>query len=192
MLLATETEISLLITLFKLLFYFDKSMEKHYTGIMQCHLIFFFLTQIIEKHGEVEMAQLRESTKRRKIEVNSALNPNLKCSSSFLGMDSPCSPCSKIIPQQENPPSSPQYSPGEDYNTNPCVQSNEQDILSPEHHFYENDTSFNEGSFRDDIFPFSPPDLEETKRDEEITRLKLLLKEQEAALEEFRKKMKQS
>lgn len=148
--------------------------------------------RIIEKHGEVEMAQLRESTKRRKIEVNSALNPNLKCSSSFLGMDSPCSPCSKIIPQQENPPSSPQYSPGEDYNTNPCVQSNEQDILSPEHHFYENETSFNEGSFRDDIFPFSPPDLEETKRDEEITRLKLLLKEQEAALEEFRKKMKQS
>ncbi|XP_066481601.1 ligand-dependent nuclear receptor-interacting factor 1 isoform X2 [Tiliqua scincoides] len=155
--------------------------------------------KIIEKQGEevnikrkVEMAPLLEKTKRRKSEVKSALDPNLKCSDSYLEMDNPYSPCSQVISQQENPTSSSQCSPGGDSDPSPSVQSNEQDSLSPALHYCENETSFNEGSFRDDIFLFSPPDLEETKRDEEITRLKLLLKEQEAALEEIRKKMKQS
>ncbi|XP_068275451.1 ligand-dependent nuclear receptor-interacting factor 1 isoform X1 [Nyctibius grandis] len=56
----------------------------------------------------------------------------------------------------------------------------------------KDDTSVLEGSFRDDIFPLSPPDLAETIRDERIKRLKQVLREQEAALEELRRKMQQS
>ncbi|NWQ69010.1 LRIF1 factor, partial [Neopipo cinnamomea] len=44
-----------------------------------------------------------------------------------------------------------------------------------------------EGSFRDDAFPAAPPDLDETIRDEKIRRLKQLLREREAALEEMRR-----
>ncbi|KFW85506.1 Ligand-dependent nuclear receptor-interacting factor 1, partial [Manacus vitellinus] len=44
-----------------------------------------------------------------------------------------------------------------------------------------------EGSFRDDAFPAAPPDLDETIRDEKIKRLKQLLREREAALEEMRR-----
>lgn len=163
---------------------------------MQYHLMIFFLfhTQIIGKQEEevsikrkAEMAPLLENTKRKKAEVKYALDTNLKCSDSYPGMDNPCSP---VVLQEENPASSPQCFQGEDSDSTPCIQSNEQDVLNPASHYCENDTSFSEGSFRDDLFPFNPPDLEEAKRDEKITRLKLLLKEQEAALEEMRKKIK--
>ncbi|NXG14567.1 LRIF1 factor, partial [Grallaria varia] len=49
------------------------------------------------------------------------------------------------------------------------------------------DPSLPEGSFRDDAFPAAPPDLDETIRDEKIRRLKQLLREREAALEEMRR-----
>ncbi|NWR40278.1 LRIF1 factor, partial [Tachuris rubrigastra] len=48
-------------------------------------------------------------------------------------------------------------------------------------------SSLLEGSFRDDTFPVAPPDLDETIRDEKIRRLKQLLREREAALEEMRR-----
>ncbi|KAM5257015.1 ligand-dependent nuclear receptor-interacting factor 1 isoform 2-T2 [Ctenodactylus gundi] len=46
-------------------------------------------------------------------------------------------------------------------------------------------------NYTEDIFPVTPPELEETIRDEKIRRLKQMLKEKEAALEEMRKKMHQ-
>lgn len=52
----------------------------------------------------------------------------------------------------------------------------------------EDHASLFEGSFRNDTFPLTPPDLDETIRDEKIKRLKQLLREREAALEEMRKK----
>ncbi|NXT01709.1 LRIF1 factor, partial [Jacana jacana] len=52
----------------------------------------------------------------------------------------------------------------------------------------EDKASVFEGSFRDDAFPLTPPDLDETIRDEKIKRLKQLLREREAALEEMRRK----
>ncbi|XP_011215686.1 ligand-dependent nuclear receptor-interacting factor 1 isoform X2 [Ailuropoda melanoleuca] len=55
---------------------------------------------------------------------------------------------------------------------------------------FEQSHSFNK-SYTEDIFPMTPPELEETIRDEKIRRLKQVLREKEAALEEMRKKMHQ-
>ncbi|NXF73902.1 LRIF1 factor, partial [Sclerurus mexicanus] len=49
------------------------------------------------------------------------------------------------------------------------------------------DPSLPEGSFWDDAFPAALPELDETIRDEKIKRLKQLLREREAALEEMRR-----
>uniref|UniRef100_A0A8C5KT48 Ligand dependent nuclear receptor interacting factor 1 n=1 Tax=Jaculus jaculus TaxID=51337 RepID=A0A8C5KT48_JACJA len=54
----------------------------------------------------------------------------------------------------------------------------------------EHSNSFNK-NYTEDIFPATPPELEETIRDEKIRRLKQVLREKEAALEEMRKKMHQ-
>ncbi|XP_050601729.1 ligand-dependent nuclear receptor-interacting factor 1 isoform X1 [Macaca thibetana thibetana] len=55
---------------------------------------------------------------------------------------------------------------------------------------YEQSHFFNK-NYTEDIFPVTPPELEETIRDEKIRRLKQVLREKEAALEEMRKKMHQ-
>ncbi|XP_021573851.1 ligand-dependent nuclear receptor-interacting factor 1 isoform X1 [Carlito syrichta] len=55
---------------------------------------------------------------------------------------------------------------------------------------YEQSHSFNK-NYIEDLFPVTPPELEETIRDEKIRRLKQVLREKEAALEEMRKKMHQ-
>lgn len=55
---------------------------------------------------------------------------------------------------------------------------------------FEQSHSFNK-NYTEDVFPMTPPELEETIRDEKIRRLKQMLREKEAALEEMRKKMYQ-
>ncbi|ELW65247.1 Ligand-dependent nuclear receptor-interacting factor 1 [Tupaia chinensis] len=55
---------------------------------------------------------------------------------------------------------------------------------------YNQSHSFDK-NYTEDIFPVTPPELEETIRDEKIRRLKQVLREKEAALEEMRKKMHQ-
>lgn len=52
-------------------------------------------------------------------------------------------------------------------------------------------SSYFNRSYTEDIFLVTPPELEETIRDEKIRRLKQNLREKEAALEEMRKKMHQ-
>ncbi|KAM4806881.1 ligand-dependent nuclear receptor-interacting factor 1 isoform X4 [Urocitellus parryii] len=52
-------------------------------------------------------------------------------------------------------------------------------------------SNFFSKKYTEDIFPVTPPELEETVRDEKIRRLKQVLREKEAALEEMRKKMQQ-
>lgn len=53
-------------------------------------------------------------------------------------------------------------------------------------------SSYFNRSYTEDIFLVTPPELEETIRDEKIRRLKQNLREKEAALEEMRKKMHQN
>ncbi|KAM8783764.1 ligand-dependent nuclear receptor-interacting factor 1 isoform 2-T2 [Rhynchonycteris naso] len=71
-----------------------------------------------------------------------------------------------------------------------CTGENqEKDALNSSADF-EQSHSFNK-NYTEDIFPMTPPELEETIRDEKIRRLKQILREKEAALEEMRKKMHQ-
>ncbi|KAG8517604.1 Ligand-dependent nuclear receptor-interacting factor 1, partial [Galemys pyrenaicus] len=69
-----------------------------------------------------------------------------------------------------------------------CSQE-EKDTLSSNATF-EQSHSFNK-NYTEDFFPMTPPELEETIRDEKIRRLKQALREKEEALEEMRKKMHQ-
>ena len=62
-------------------------------------------------------------------------------------------------------------------------EKQEKGILSSSTSF-EQSTYFNT-NYTEDIFPVTPPELEETIRDEKIRRLKQILREKEAALEEF-------
>ncbi|KAF7238912.1 Ligand-dependent nuclear receptor-interacting factor 1 [Varanus komodoensis] len=125
--------------------------------------------------------------KKRKTEVETTLNPELECTSSFSVMDNQTSPYRQIVSEQEHHTNSVQFPQRLDSDTNPSVQ-NEENILTHTSSCCENETFLSESSFKD-IFSFSPPDLEETIKDEKIRRLKRLLSEKEAALEEIRKHM---
>ncbi|XP_053099339.1 ligand-dependent nuclear receptor-interacting factor 1 isoform X2 [Hemicordylus capensis] len=138
---------------------------------------------------KAERPLVPESTKRRKTGVSSLQDSSLECIDSYPVMDNPGSPCRQVESQQENPTSSVQFSQLEDSDPIPNEEDNP---LNPVPHCCKNETSLSEGSFKEDFFPFSPPDLDEIIRDEKITRLKLLLSEQNAVVEEIRKKKQQT
>ncbi|KAM5294670.1 ligand-dependent nuclear receptor-interacting factor 1 isoform 1-T1 [Glossophaga mutica] len=71
-----------------------------------------------------------------------------------------------------------------------CTHENQEKDASSLNADFEESHSFNK-NYTEDIFPMTPPELEETIRDEKIRRLKQMLREKEAALEEMRKKMHQ-
>ncbi|XP_077192341.1 ligand-dependent nuclear receptor-interacting factor 1 [Paroedura picta] len=145
----------------------------------------------------------QESNIKRKIELPGAmsenskrrrtLGPNLDCNDSSSVTDNPGSSCEQVLSQQENPAVSLPLSSNGDSDPNACMQSNEDtEDLCPTLNNIRNETSFSAGSPGEDSFLFSPPDLEETIKDEKIERLKLLLKKQEAALEEMHKKLQEA
>lgn len=71
-----------------------------------------------------------------------------------------------------------------------CTHGNQEKGTLSSSTAFEQIHSFNK-NYTEDIFPMTPPELEETIRDEKIRRLKQVLREKEAALEEMRKKMHQ-
>lgn len=127
-----------------------------------------------------------DSGKRRRTSIKSATSPSSESSSwSCSALNRSVSPA-PASPQPGAAAASAGASPGRDP---------EQDTARPGVPALvtaEEDTSVLEGSFRDDAFPVAPPDLDETIRDEKIKRLKQLLREREAALEEMRREMQQS
>ncbi|NXR34439.1 LRIF1 factor, partial [Zosterops hypoxanthus] len=122
-----------------------------------------------------------DSGKRRRTSIKSATSPSSESSSwSCSALNRSVSPA-PASPQPGAAAASAGASPGRDP---------EQDTARPGVPALvtaEEDTSVLEGSFRDDAFPVAPPDLDETIRDEKIKRLKQLLREREAALEEMRR-----
>ncbi|XP_032857841.2 ligand-dependent nuclear receptor-interacting factor 1 isoform X2 [Tyto alba] len=151
------------------------------------------LEEDLTKKRKVKSSPLSSSGKRRKTSVKSTTSPhseNTSCSSSVLNRS--------VSP----PPALSQQSISTDFVISSLGRDSQQDPYSqysdiidstiPVLVSCEEDTSVLEGSFRNDTFLLTPPDLDETIRDEKIKRLKQLLREREAALEEMRRKMQQS
>ncbi|NXP02618.1 LRIF1 factor, partial [Thinocorus orbignyianus] len=147
------------------------------------------LEEDLAKKRKIKSSPLSDGGKRRKTSVRSSTS-----SSSEDTSPSSSTHNRSISP----PPVLLQQSPSTDLVTLSAGRDPEQELDSqcsdvtdsstPVLVSCEDDTSVFEGSFRDDAFPLTPPDLDETIRDEKINRLKQLLREREAALEEMRRK----
>ncbi|XP_058711520.1 ligand-dependent nuclear receptor-interacting factor 1 isoform X3 [Poecile atricapillus] len=144
------------------------------------------LEEDLTRRRKIKSSPLLDSGKRRRTSIKSATSPSLEVSSSS------CSALSRSVspPAASPPPAAPtgrdseqDTFPRSSDTTHPGISA----LVTP-----EEDASLLEGSFRDDAFPVAPPDLDETIRDEKIKRLKQLLREREAALEEMRREMQQS
>uniref|UniRef100_A0A8C4VDI5 Ligand dependent nuclear receptor interacting factor 1 n=2 Tax=Falco tinnunculus TaxID=100819 RepID=A0A8C4VDI5_FALTI len=147
------------------------------------------LEEELTKKRKIKPSPLSDSRKRRKTSVKSTASPSSENISSGAGV---------LNKSVSPPPVSSQHSvstdfvtssPGKDSEPDPYGQySDLTDLNIPVLVSGEDYASVPEGSFRNDAFPLTPPDLDETIRDEKIKRLKQLLREREAALEEVRKK----
>ncbi|NXD82665.1 LRIF1 factor, partial [Halcyon senegalensis] len=143
----------------------------------------------LTKKRKIKSSPLSESGKRRRTSVKSTTNPsseNISPGSSVISRSVSPPP---VLPQQSISTDDVVLSVGTDSEQDPCAPHGDvTDSSIPTIVSCEGDSSFLEGSFRDDAFPLTPPDLDETIRDEKIKRLKQLLREREAALEEMRRK----
>ncbi|KAM6108393.1 ligand-dependent nuclear receptor-interacting factor 1 isoform 2-T2 [Pterocles gutturalis] len=158
-----------------------------------CQKIIVDLEEDLTQKKKIKSSALSDSGKRRKLSVKSTTSPsseNTSSSSSVLNRSVSPPP---VLSQQSISTDVVTSSLGGDSEQDPYSQySDVTDSSIPVLVSSEDGTSVLEGSFRDDAFPLTPPDLDETIRDEKIKRLKQLLREREAALEEMRRKMQQS
>ncbi|NXM06932.1 LRIF1 factor, partial [Tyrannus savana] len=142
------------------------------------------LEEDLTRKRKIKSSPLSDSGKRRRNSARSSPSPS---------SEPPNAPPRSVSP----PPASPEpriptgscgASPGRDSELEtPPACSDSSDSEMPELVTAGGSASLLEGSFRDDAFPAAPPDLDETIRDEKIRRLKQLLREREAALEEMRR-----
>ncbi|NWZ41085.1 LRIF1 factor, partial [Brachypodius atriceps] len=166
----------------------DVEIMSHHQESVKEEKVTVDLEEDLTRKRKIKSSPLSDSGKRRRTPIKSATSPSLETtSSSSSALNRSVSP-PPVSPQPSVPTGSVRVSQGRD---------SEQDTFpwcSDTTHLgisfvvtSEEDTSTLEGSFRDDAFPVAPPDLDETIRDEKIKRLKQLLREREAALEEMRR-----
>ncbi|NXK42129.1 LRIF1 factor, partial [Piprites chloris] len=138
----------------------------------------------LTRKRKIKSSPLSDSGKRRRNSARSSTSPSSEPTSAPPRSVSP-PPAS---PEQSIPTGSSGASQGRDSEPGtPPACSDSTDSEIPELVTPGGAASLLEGSFRDDAFPVAPPDLDETIRDEKIRRLKQLLREREAALEEMRR-----
>ncbi|XP_061219115.1 ligand-dependent nuclear receptor-interacting factor 1 isoform X2 [Neopsephotus bourkii] len=145
----------------------------------------------LAKKRKVKSSAASDTGKRRRTPVKSTTGPSSENTSSSVHSKSP-SPLPVLL-QQSVSTGFAVSSLGRDSEQD--LDSQYSDILYPSIPVLvssEDAPSILEGSFRNDAFPLTPPDLDETIQDERIERLKQQLRAREAALEEMRRKMQQS
>ncbi|NXO84181.1 LRIF1 factor, partial [Sitta europaea] len=137
---------------------------------------------------KIKSSPLSDTSKRRRASIKSATSPSLEISNSSSSVPDRSASPAPASPQPGVPTGSVGASQGRDseQDTFPSYSDTAHPGISVLV-TSEEGTSILEGSFRDDAFPVAPPDLDETIRDEKIKRLKQLLREREAALEEMRR-----
>ncbi|NXI73869.1 LRIF1 factor, partial [Anseranas semipalmata] len=147
------------------------------------------LEEDLSKKRKIKSSSLSDSGKRRKTSVKSTASSSSEDTGpSSIILNRSVSP-PPVLLQQSISTDFVISSVGRDSEQEPCSQNSDViDSNIPVLVSCEDHTSVFEGSFRDDAFPLTPPDLDETIRDEKIKRLKQLLREREAALEEMRRK----
>ncbi|XP_066060070.1 ligand-dependent nuclear receptor-interacting factor 1 [Chamaea fasciata] len=171
----------------------DVEIMSHHRESVKEEKVIVDLEEDLTRKRKTKSSPLSDSGKRRRTSIKSATSPSLESiSSSSSALSRSVSP-PPASPQPSVPTGSVGVSQGRDLEQNTFPQCS--DTTHPGISVLvtsEEDTSILEGSFRDDAFPVAPPDLDETIRDEKIKRLKQLLREREAALEEMRREMQQS
>lgn len=170
----------------------DVEIMSHHQECVKEEKIIVDLEEDLIRKRKIKSSPLSDSGKRRRTSIKSATSPSLEItSSSSSALNRSVSPLPAS--PQPVPTGSVRVSQGRDLEQDMFPQNS--DTTHPEISVLVTsveDTSILEGSFRDDAFPVAPPDLDETIRDEKIKRLKQLLREREAALEEMRREMQQS
>ncbi|NXU97086.1 LRIF1 factor, partial [Cettia cetti] len=168
----------------------DVEIMSHHQESVKEEKVIVDLEEDMTRKRKIKSSPLLDSGKRRRTSIKSATSPSLETSltslsSSALNRSISPPPAS---PQPSIPTGSVGVSQGRDseQDTFPWCSDTTHSGISVLV-TSEEDTSILEGSFRDDAFPVAPPDLDETIRDEKIKRLKQLLREREAALEEMRR-----
>ncbi|XP_005388992.1 PREDICTED: ligand-dependent nuclear receptor-interacting factor 1 isoform X2 [Chinchilla lanigera] len=141
------------------------------------------------KKRKAKTSKKMDHTKKRKVEsaVNTVTNGETNVPTS--------EPASSVLPTSDTPQHNilPSHSKTrEEKRTDKahCSQEQQEKGALKSNVIFEQSDSFSK-NYTEDIFPVTPPELEETIRDEKIRRLKQVLREKEAALEEMRKKMQQ-
>ncbi|NXY09564.1 LRIF1 factor, partial [Pteruthius melanotis] len=166
----------------------DVEITNHHQECIKEEKIIVDLEEDLNRRRKIKSSPLLDGGKRRRTSIKSATSPSLEITSSGS---------SGLNRSVSSPPASPQPSAHTGSAGVSRGRDSEQDVFPwysdtthpgiPVLVTPEEDTSVLEGSFRDDAFPVAPPDLDETIRDEKIKRLKQLLREREAALEEMRR-----
>ncbi|XP_020857006.1 ligand-dependent nuclear receptor-interacting factor 1 isoform X1 [Phascolarctos cinereus] len=153
------------------------------------------LQQDLDKKRKAKTVLKVDSTKRKKL--GNDVNPSMDTGTDYASPQilNSISPDSALLPQSNN------------NNLIGCTECSEENSSELEPHaqgdldrgadspasvIFEQELPDSQDCYIDDSFPMTLPELDETIRDEKIKRLKQLLKEREAALEEIRKKMQQS
>ncbi|NXK67798.1 LRIF1 factor, partial [Sylvietta virens] len=166
----------------------DVEIMSHHQECVEEEKVIVDLEEDLTRKRKIKSSPLSDSGKRRRTLIKSATSPSLETtSSSSSALNRSVSP-PPASPQPNVPTGSVSVSRGRDLEQDTCPRCSDTtypgiSVLVTS----EEDTSILEGSFRDDAFPVAPPDLDETIRDEKIKRLKQLLREREAALEEMRR-----
>ncbi|NXB06037.1 LRIF1 factor, partial [Cnemophilus loriae] len=161
----------------------DVEIMNHHQECVKEEKIIVDLEEDLTRKRKIKSLPLLDSGKRRRTSIKSATSPSLEITSSSSSALN-----RSVSPPPASPTGSVGLSRGRDsaQDTFPWYSDTTHPGISVLV-TSEEDTSILEGSFRDDAFPVAPPDLDETIRDEKIKRLKQLLREREAALEEMRR-----
>ncbi|NXM91733.1 LRIF1 factor, partial [Oenanthe oenanthe] len=164
----------------------DVEIRSHHQECVKEKKIIVDLEEDLIRKRKIKSSPLLDNVKRRRTSIKPATSPSLESTSPT------CSALAIPLPPGSAEPSAPPgpagVSQGRDSEQDTLPRSSDTalpgvSVLVTS----EEDPSVLEGSFRDDAFPAAPPDLDETIRDEKIKRLKQLLREREAALEEMRR-----
>ncbi|XP_012781489.2 ligand-dependent nuclear receptor-interacting factor 1 isoform X2 [Ochotona princeps] len=146
--------------------------------------------QNLDKKRKSKTPKKMDYTKRRKTKNsgNTAINGGANATSSqFL---SSVLPTSDVL-QHDIVTSHSKTREDKRTETEHCTsEKQEEQVVLSSNVVFEQGHSFSK-NYTEDMFPTTPPELEETIREEKIRRLKQVLREKEAALEEMRKKMHQ-